>query len=1172
MNEKGNANYRNSPYTGKALFQMIEWARIYKGHEAYLGNIKLVINGGTMKAVVQMTKMLFVVLLLAHLGGEAKLLLAQQLGTSALNGSVADPTGAVVPGAKVTLISNATHFTRTATTNGNGLYSFNSLTPGVYDLSVEAQGFHTADVKSLQFFVGQTAVQNIHLATGEVSSKVTVSAAPPLLNQDNAVVGTEIEQKTISEMPLNGRSFLQLNLLAPGVTRSKNGNTFDGVQIDPTVQSFNVNGSHGDYNAYLLDGTNIKEYNTGSIAFAPSVDAIQEFQVATSNYSAQLGTEAGGQVNVATKSGTNEFHGDVFEFIRNNIFNSKNYFATSVSPFKQNQFGGTVGGPVLFPKLYNGRNKTFFFASYQGFRLANEGPSFGNYPTPTQLTGDLSSLATPNKPVIDPVTGLPFPGNIIPANRIPANLVSFFQTGIGKGPWLPTPNSSIPGQDYAATLSNYFNANQFIARVDQKLGDSTFMYVRYADNRAAHTPGNLNPNWSTSTTQPAKSIAGNISHTFSPTLQWDNTVGFSQFAQHVTYTTQGKDDIMNKILHINGVPTAPETWGVFNLFLTGYTDLGELYAAPSDPSSDVLEIHSNFTKIKGRHNIAFGGEFERYYDTVEQLTEGSESFDGSLTGYALGDFLIGHPVSTSTSSNGFNAEARYSQASGYVQDDWKITPNLTFNLGFRYDWSGIPASSNHSYANWFVGPNSLHSSILSDIFTPNHVPMLVVSNSNPQPVVFLGQSQPLFTGIPFVAANTVGLPEALGFAIKKDIGPRLGFAYTIPNSSGTVIRGGYGIFYQRDSQNKYGDEALNPPFNFNLNGSFNQSNFQQFDWFNPFAGASASNTGAFANAPNSRDADVNAWNLTVEKQVRSTLFSIAYVGNTAHHMANIETPNQARPGPGSFASRQIWPTFGTLYYQDYNSNANYNSLQTKIQRAYSNGFSFLASYTWSKTIDDGGGTFVGEGGRGFEFQDTYNRGADRGLADQDIRNRFVISYVYQLPFGRGRQFMNQNRIADAVLGQWQAQGITTFQSGSPVGVGQSCNRANTNAGSMRPDLLHNPNDLPARRPHAAEVDEWFDTTAFVNVCPGASGPFSFGNAGRNMVIGPGEDESDFGIAKDLLLFSDVRKLQFRAEAFNLFNHPVFGQPAGTAGNDNFGRIAGTTIDARELQFAMKLYF
>lgn len=464
-----------------------------------------------------------------------------------------------------------------------------------------------------------------------------------------------------------------------------------------------------------------------------------------------------------------------------------------------------------------------------------------------------------------------------------------------------------------------------------------------------------------------------------------------------------------------------------------------------------------------------------------------------------------------------------------MQDDWKATSHLVLNLGFRYDWSSIPTSANNSVANWLVGPAALHSSIMSKILTPDHPPQLVTSTSNPQPITFLGKKQSLLTGIPYVAANTVGLPQALGFAITKDIGPRVGFAYTLPSSPTTVIRGGYGTFYQKDIQTKYIDGTLNPPFGYVLTGSYNRSNFEDYDWFNPFAkGVSSGTEGEFANAPNSRDADVQSWNLTTERQVRSILFSIAYVGSTSHHMANMEMPNQARPGPGSFESRELWPNSSQIYYQDHNSNANYNALQIKTQKTFAGGLSFLASYTWGKTINDSGGTFVGEGARGFSFQDTFNRGADRGLADQDIRNRFVVSYVYQLPVGRGRQLLNQSRVADIVLGQWQAQGITTLQGGSPVFVSQACNRANTHAGTMRPDLLHNPNDLPGGRPHATEVSEWFDTSAFVNVCPGTNGPFSFGNAGRDIVIGPGEGESDFGLAKVFPLHGESTRLQFRA--------------------------------------------
>lgn len=1124
---------------------------------------------------------IFILMIFFLLVSGRLLLHAQQLATSALTGVVSDGSGASVPKAKVMLTSEATHFMRTTTTNNDGVYAFSELTPGLYSLSVQSAGFQSVTLQGLQFYVGQSVVQNVRMQVGRVNESVTVSAsAIPLLQQSNAEIGTVIEQKTITEMPLNGRSFLQLNLLAPGATRSKNSNTFDAVQINPNIQSFNINGQHGDYNRFLLDGTSIKEFNTDSISFAPSVDAIQEFQVATSNYSADLGTEAGGQINVATRSGTNQFHGDLFEFFRNDKMNATNFLDTNVVPFHHNQFGATLGGPVFIPKIYSGKNKSFFFFSYQGTRFNELDNLKGHFPTPAQLAGDLSTLVPAGgSPVVDPTTGQPFPGNVIPQNRMPANLLTFLQNGIGKGPWIPAPNYSNPAQpqfNYSRTGSNKFIDDQYIVRFDQQLGASTFLYVRYAQDDASINPPNLNPNWSVSTTQPVKSIAGNVTHSFTPSLLWNATIGYSKFAQKLLYSTNFHNDIMGGILHINGFPTDPATWGVVSWFTPNYDNMGELYAAPNEPHSDVLEMRTDFTKIAGKHSIKFGGEFDRFYDTVMQFTEGNYTFSGIMTNYDLGDFLLGLPSNTFNTTAGINFLSRSNIYAGFVQDDWRVTPNLTVNVGLRYDHSGIPESSNHSFATWFTGPGSLHSSLWNNNYNANYVPQLVVSTSSPQGITFLGQQHPLYTGIPFVPAKSVGLPEALGFPINKDIGPRLGFAYSFPHSQNTVVRGGIGVFYQRDEQNKYGDLSLNPPFDYNLTASFNRSNFQTWDWFNPFNSGSsggASTVGAFQVSPNSRDGMITAWNFGVEHSVRDVLLSAAYVGNQGHYLPNLEFPNQAKPGPGSLASRQLWPSFGALWAQNSVSNANYNSMQLKAQKTFSRGLSFMLSYTWSHSIDDGGGTFVGEGGRGFSAQDEFNRAADRSNSFQDIRHRFVASYVYQLPFGIGRTYMNKSHLANALLGQWQVQGITTVQTGSPVNITQACNRANTNFGAQHPDLVGDPTAVPGGRSTLQKTQEWFNTAAFKNVCPDASGPgpFTWGPAIRNDVFGPGTSVTDFGVAKEVP-FSERARLQFRAEAFNVFNHAILGQPGTVAGANGFGQIGGVAIPARQLQLALKLMF
>ncbi len=1085
---------------------------------------------------------------------------AQQLGSSALNGSVTDSSGAVVPSATVTLTDPATKFTRTNPTNESGLYTFSNLTPGLYDLSVEARGFKKTVVKGVQLFVGQAVVENLQLEVGPVTQEVSVTAAAPLLKVNTAETGTVIEPKMITEIPLNGRNFLQLNLLAPGVTRSKNSNTFDATQIDPNTHSFNVNGQHGDYNKYLLDGTTIKEYTSGGISFSPSIDAVQEFEVATSNYSADLGSEAGAQVNVATKSGTNALHGDAYEFLRNNKFDARDFFSPLVSPFKQNQFGATIGGPVIIPKLYDGRNRTFFFGSYEGFRQVKEVPQFGNYPTPGQLQGDLSTLITPGKPLIDPLTGQPFADNKIPQDRMPSTLLPFLENGIGKGPWIPTPNYSRPGIDYFRPDVQRFSNNQIIVRGDQRIGNGTFLYARYGFNNPIKRDPNLSPQWFTDEKEPAQSVAGHVAHSFGPNLLWDFTFGFSKFRYENIYSTNFNNDITNSILKIKGYPTFPSSWGVPSWGVAGYSDLGEMYAAPRAWAADILEFRSGVTKIIGKHSMRFGGEFDRFLSTFPEVIEGSWSFDGRFTGYALGDFLLGYPSGTFSSPSPFDPQTRYSGIAGYFQDDWKATSHLTLNLGVRYEWSGIPLSANRSIANWYLGPN-------------NAPPVLVVSD-NPKPITFEGQTQALYTGIPYVQASKLGLPEALVFSDTKDLAPRLGFAYSLPGLSNSVIRGGYGIFYQRDIENKWVDGALNPPFVEILSAAFDQSNFRQFNWFDPFSLASASSLGAFANDPHLKNGQIQAWNLSLEHTMGNTLFSAAYVGNTSRHLPNSELPNQARPGPGPIDSRRRWPSAGTVNYFNYNSNANYNGLQLKVQRPFKKGFSLLASYTWSKTIDDSGGTFVGEGERQGSMQDSYDRRADRGLAPQDIRHRLVLSYIYQIPFGRGRPYLNQSRLADAVLGEWQINGITSFQSGSPVLVTQSCNRANTDSGTLRPDAIGNPNDLSGGRSSGQLVDKFFDTSAYKAYCPDptGNGPFNFGNAGRNVVIGPGLNVWDFGLFKDIPIRGEAKRLQFRAEFFNLANHPIFGQPAATADLPGFGQISYTAIDSREIQFALKLYF
>jgi hypothetical protein len=1088
-----------------------------------------------------------------------------QIGTTAVNGVVSDSSGAAIANATVTLLSEGQGFTRKAVTNDAGAYAFPDVNPGTYKITADGQGFKTQVASGLVLHVGLPLVQNFALPVGSTSEEVSVSASAPLLRLDGAEVGTVIEGKALTDIPLNGRNFLQLNLLSPGATRSKNSNTFDAVVIDPTQQSFNVNGQHGDYNVYLLDGTTIKEYQHGSNTFSPSVEAIQEFNVATSNYSAAFGAEAGAQVNLVTKSGTNRIHGTAFEFIRNNKLDAANYFQPDgkAPPFRRNQFGGTLGGPVSIPGIYHGKDKTFWFLSYQGFRQAKDVPLFGNFPTPSELQGDLSDIAAAGgKPVIDPVTGNPFPGNIIPQDRIPSTLLPFLQNGIGKGPWLPTPNSTLlPGLNYFKDGTTAYNSDQFIARIDQRLTDKTFLYGRFAYNHGDLTNPNLNPNYNTYQKNHTETIALHLSHTFTPGLLGEVTAGLSQFIQNEEATTINKYDITNSILQIKGLSTIPDSWGAPGWEPSGYSELGQGGSLPRLWKPTNFEVRPAMEWVHGKHQFRFGGEFMRFLSTFTEIIgpNGGFGYDGSFTNYSLGDFLLGIPNSTFFSPEPFNPRDRYSELGGYVQDDWRVTPSLTINLGLRYEWTGVPYSSNRTMANIFLPPDG-------------SAPVLVVSK-DAQGVTFQGVQHPLLTIAPYQTAESVGLPDSLVFSDKKNWGPRIGFAYSPNSLRNTAIRGGYGVFYQRDTENRFIDMALNPPFVSIRSFAFDHTNFQQFDWFNPAQQFDTSGVGLFGNAAQMRNARIQAYDLSVEHTFGATLLSAAYVGNTSNHLASLANPNQAMPGPGSFDSRRRWPGAGAVNLQGYEGIGNYNSLQVKAQKNFSKGLMLLVGYTWSKTLDDTGGTFVGEGDRGFTFENSYDHRHDYGLGGQDIRHRLVASYVYELPFGRGKQFLNQSKLADAVIGGWSLNGVTAWQSGSPVSIYQACNRANTDAGNARPDVIGDWR-MSGGRSDAQKVAEFFNTDAFVNVCPDLSGPgpFSFSNTGRNFVIGPGLQNWDIGISKRFNLAGDNTWLQFRAEFFNIANHPNFGQPGNVAGTGSFGTIATTASDSRELQFGLKLNF
>jgi len=904
-----------------------------------------------------------------------------QVGFSELNGVVSDTSAAVVPNATVTITSIDTKVSRTAITNTNGAFSVPDLNAGIYDISVEATGFKKTLLQHVNLYVGQATTQDIRLEVGATDQTVTVTSQAPLLNTTTGQVGTVIVQELVTQLPLNGRDFLQLNLLLPGATHDKNLVTADIVDINPANTTYSVNGQRGDDNTYLLDGTIVKDYQHGTAPIAPSVDSIEEFQTATSNYSAAFGVEAAGQVNLVTRSGKNRIFGTLWEYLRNDHFDARNFFQQGATPpFKRNQFGANIGGPIILPHIYDGKDRSFFFFNYEGFRQDKSIPTLGNYPTPEQINGDLSSLVQPGLPLIDPQTGQPFPGNIIPQTRMPSTQLPFLTNGIGKGPWIPVPNSTVPGADYFRNIPNIYNANQVVVRLDHHVGNKTSLYghvvidKEFARNAPSAYPGvSLNPNWSFDNNKYAHSDTIHLTRLINPRFLFDFNFGWSGFWQEVVQSTAYKTDITGSILKIQGLSHIPGSFGAPVWSVSGYDNLGESTIGPRRWPLSILQWTPSMTLTTGKHNLQWGAQILRHhYDFQESIyPNGIWIYTGAFTGYSMGDFLLGLPQELVAVPTPFAPAPRASEFGPYFEDDWKVTPNLTLNLGLRYEWLGFPYSSNRTMSNVYLGADR----VCGFILIPGTCTDQFVTYDDARPLTFQGETFPLIPTPGLLhASNIPGLAKSLVFNDNRDFAPRFGFAFRPAGSTNLVIRGGYGVFYQRDVLNETFTLGLNPPFagiDVLVNDS---SNIQNFNWFNPVGNITPAQLQKAFVDMHFRPATVQEWNLTLERSVRSTLFSAAYVGNTGAHLPTIEAPNQAMPGPGPIESRRPWPGQGTVSGEGYNGSANYNGLQLRVQKDFSKGFALIVGYTWSKSIDDTGGGGIGDDPTGVP-QNNYDRAA-----------------------------------------------------------------------------------------------------------------------------------------------------------------------------------------------------
>jgi Carboxypeptidase regulatory-like domain len=1063
--------------------------------------------------------------------------------TSTILGTITDSSGAAVSKANVVVTNTGTSLQRTAVSDSAGAYTVPNLPPGHYRLDFSMPGFSQYVMNDVKIDVGQVARLDAALKAGGATQKVTVRGSEPLLQTADAQISNVVENATIVGLPLNGRNFTQLNLLIPGVTTGSSNNIVgrNGYGARASGVAFSVNGQRSTNSQFLLDGISFLEPEIGSAAFSPSIDAIQEFRVQTNNASAEFGTTAGGQINMITKTGTSSFHGDVYEFLRNDDFDAKNFFAGTAKPeLRQNQFGGTLGGPIL-------KNKLLFFGSYDGTRLVKGLTQTGLVPTVTQASGNLAYLLTPpsgGTPIqlINPYTGVPVPGdNITTVNPIAAQMLANY---------IPLPNTSAGGAAYNYISNNPIrvDTNQYLGRVDYNITAKDTAWVRYIYERTNNQQPKFFP--TDGLTEKLRSFgqAAGWSHIFTPKLLNEFKFGVTHFAEDLHLANAGTNDVVSK-LGQTGLCTDPRCWGVPSMSVSGFAIFGEHgFSGPNAGGlgggfkSGPVAFHSNILQVddvmywnNGAHSVRSGMEFDaRRFGYDEALDpRGVYTFDGRFTllggggvtpnaNTALADFLFGVPVTSLRSITVFNPDLRSFELHPWFQDDWRITQNLTVNLGLRYEFMQRPTSANNTVAN-------------------------------------LNYSTPTPTLVTAANAGAQGFPRALVDNDYKDFAPRVGIAYLIPGHRSTVVRAGYGIFYQREADNSYIDLAINPPLVTQSTLTLSASQVPSYSFANPFALGGVAASTYFSMQKNWQDAYSQQWNLALQTQVPGGIsLQAAYVANKVSHLSKNIPINQATPGTTPLTSREPYPTLGSVSYFNSQGASTYNSLQLQAERRLSSNLTFLAAYTYARCIDDASAGSIGETDTG--IQNIHAPGLQKGLCSQDTRNRFTFSYVYKLPFGRnGIVGANSSDAVNEIIGGWEMSGVLTSSTGQPFTPIMSGDNAGVGFGASYPNIIGNPNSGPHSVLHA------FNTAAFVAAHVG-----TFGNSRRNIVIGPGVNTLDMALMKHFPIHEQMN-LEFRAEVFNMLNHPNFNPPGATFGTSTFGVITAAG-DPRIMQFSLKFLF